>query len=108
MKTVFASVAIVALVGCAPLKPYNPYPQAQTAPAEFSELVAISRGLSYVDCPRRDATIGYLEHQLTVRGIRNRPPERLTDEEQIYNTLTKDIIWRLRINCANPARFNQS
>jgi hypothetical protein len=108
MKTVIASVAVLALVGCAPLKPYNPFPQAQTAPADYSELVIISRGLSYVDCARKDSTIGYLDRQLIVRGIKGSSPEKLSEDEQSYNALTKDIIWRLRINCANPDRFNRS
>ncbi len=54
------------------------------------------------DCPRMDQIIATLYRQLETRGLSNRRPEDMTEEQRLYNARAKIIIWNLRAGCNNP------
>jgi len=54
------------------------------------------------DCPRMDQIIAQMYRQLDARGLNNRRPEDMTEEQRLYNARAKIIIWNLRAGCNNP------
>jgi hypothetical protein len=90
-------VAMLGLAGCAT----RPAPQAMS----YEQLSRIQ--LTDQDCPRIENIISNTEQQLKSRGIYGRQPEELTEEERLYNSRARAIIWGLRVNCNNPNRYNK-
>jgi len=99
-------VAALATVGCAPLQPHS-YNYAQPQHLSQTDLDRIAKQISNHDCPAIDANISLMEQQLKYRGLTNRLPEDLDDEDRVYNATAKVIIWSLRIGCNNPNRYVQ-
>jgi len=56
-------------------------------------------------CPRIDAYVNALEHQLALKGLTYATPEELNDADRKYNAEVRIAIWALRIGCNNPNRY---
>jgi hypothetical protein len=72
-------------------------------PLTYEQLAAFQADSSM--CPRIDAYVSALEHQLALKGFTYANPEDLNDADRKYNAEARVAIWALRIGCNNPNRY---
>jgi hypothetical protein len=72
-------------------------------PIPYEQLAAFKVNNSM--CPRIDAYVSALEHQLALKGFTYANPEDLSDADRKYNAEARIAIWALRIGCNNPDRY---
>lgn len=90
-------IVLALLAGCASKAPVS------TQPASLNELKQIK--LSSRDCAHIDYHVNYAERQLKLKGLLDKNPEDLSDEDRQYNATARIMVWSLRIGCANPNRY---
>lgn len=93
-------VATVFLVGCASTRPIN---RPVNTAISMEQLDKIEFTLD--DCRYINHRINYIEDQLNRRGLLSADPEKLNEDDRVYNGTARILIWNLRIGCANPTRF---
>jgi hypothetical protein len=72
-------------------------------PIPYEQLAAFKVNNSM--CPRIDAYVSALEHQLALKGLTYANPEDLNDADRKYNAEARIAIWALRIGCNNLGRY---
>lgn len=103
----YSLIACMFLVGCA-TQPYQPIMVNNIqGPMNNQELEQYAQRLSMASCTQIDYHVDFAERQLRMRGIYNRTPEQLGEQDRLFNTSAKKIIWGLRIGCNNPNRYAQ-
>jgi uncharacterized protein YcfL len=59
------------------------------------------------DCSNIEYHVRFLETQLQARGLTNAVPEQLNENDRVYNSTVRIMIWNLRIGCNNPNRYSK-
>lgn len=99
----YSLILCLLMVGCA-TRPYQPI-GSYSGPVSNAELERYANQLTRTDCQIIDHHVSFAENQLKMRGIFNRGPETLNEDDRLFNTNAKRIIWGLRIGCNNPNRY---
>lgn len=103
----YGLILCLLMVGCA-TRPYQPIGSFNTyGPMSNQDIELYANKLTMADCPMIDQHVEFAENQLRMRGIFNRSPEMLNENDRLFNTSAKKIIWGLRIGCNNPKRYAQ-
>ena len=91
---------ILALAGCAGNRP-----RPTTTAISYEDLSA--RKYSNADCKQIEYHVKFLESQLQARGLTNAVPERLNEDDRVYNATVRIMVWNLRIGCNDPYRYSK-
>ncbi len=82
-----------------------------TRPTANSQAISLEQlqSIKYTnaDCPQIDRHVKFLETQLRLRGLTDAQPEKLSEQDRVYNATARILIWNLRIGCNNPTRFSK-
>ena len=99
MKLILA-LLLLCLTGCAT----NHRSQATRA-ISYEELKSMK--LTNADCPYIDSKINFFETQLRLKGMLYADPDKLNNEDRLYNMQARTNVWALRVGCANPDRYTK-
>jgi len=78
-----------------------------TAPVQAQATYEQLMNVKFTDrsCSMIDQWVTWTETQLRLKGLLGVDPEKMSNEDRLYNVRARSIIWALRIGCSNPDRY---
>jgi hypothetical protein len=111
MKLLVIPAVALLLSACAatnrPMAPvYQPW---QPRPQAVSYQQLMNTNFTMADCqyPTIHNRVNWVEDQLRMKGLLYADPDTLNDDDRLYNSRARALIWGLRVGCANPHRYDK-